>query len=220
MSATPRTRMFDCREIAALIAASPCPWWCAFIELSVTTGMRIDEVLRLHASDVCDTTLSVRVTSDAVGAPGDTELVTLRRWLPAHRERVVPIPASAMRSLTRLRSERPGDSHVFVPDWKLDQLWSRIVTASPVTTNHLSPGLPAWFRMIQRRARHVLAREWGLPLAEVAWTDRSVASLRFTAACQMAERLTPRELAAQLGCASTASVAFFYRENFAERGAE
>jgi integrase len=202
---------FTSAELDALVAASPCLWWRAFVELSAATGLRVQEALRLHASDVCERTLSVRVTSDPVDAFGDTEHVTLRRWHPPHQERTVPVPSAVIQTLTRLRSERPDDSHVFIPDWKLDQLWPRLVSQSPVTSDNLCPRLASWFRMIQRRARLVLARSFNRPLADISWSERTIGSLRVTAAFRLAETLTPEELATRLGCPTTKSVAAFYR---------
>lgn len=197
---------FTSDELSALKTAAPCCWWQGFIELSATTGLRVQECLRLHWTDVCERTHSVRVTSDPVDSFGDTEYVTLRRWLPHHQERVVELPLAVVQTLSRLRSEQPNDSHVFVPDWKLHQLWARIVSRSPVTTDHLCPGLAYCFRMIQRRARLALARSRQHRLAEVEWRERPVASLRTTAAVRLAEQLGPRELAARLGCGPNASV--------------
>ncbi len=204
------TQAFSPEELDALIAAAPCLWWRAFIELSAATGLRVQEALRLHTTDVCRRTLSVRITSVPPDAFGDSEQVTLRRWLPIHQDRTVPVPCAVMRSLTRLRSERPDDSHTFVPDWKLDQLWCRIVSGSPVAADHLCPGIAACFRMIQRRARLVLARRSARPLSEVEWQTRPVGSLRITAAVRLAEELSPHELAERLGCASVRTVARFY----------
>lgn len=199
-------KAFTCDELSALRTAAPCCWWRGFIELSATTGLRVQECLRLHWTDVCERTHSVRVTSDPVDSFGDTEHVTLRRWLPHHQERVVELPLAVVHILGQLRSERPNDSHVFVPDWKLNQLWPRIVSRSPVTTDHLCPGIASCFKMIQRRARLALARSRQLRLAEVEWLERPVASLRITAATRLAEHVGPSELAARLGCAGSASV--------------
>lgn len=206
---TPSPDPFSAAELDALVTAAPCLWWQAFIELSAATGLRVQEALRLHATDVCERTFSVRVTSDPVDGLGDTEHVTLRRWLPSHEERVLPVPPDVMRTLARFRSERPGDLHVFVPDWKLDQLWTRIVSRSPVTTNHLCPGIASCFRMIQRRARLVLARRAACPLTEVEWRNRTIGSLRDTAAARLAATFDARDLAAWLGCAGPGSVTRF-----------
>jgi hypothetical protein len=210
---------FSAAELDALVSAAPCLWWRAFTELSVAAGLRVQEVLRLHATDVCERTLSVRITSVPVDGFGETEHVTLRRWLPHHHERVIEVPSSVMGTLARLRSERLNDSHVFVPDWKLDQLWIRIVSNSPVTADHMCPGIAPCFRMIQRRARLVLARTLQCPLAEVEWQQRPLASLRVTAAARLADRLGPSELASCLGYAGPASVASILSHIQTTRGA-
>lgn len=211
MRPTPfRVLPFSPEELDALVAAAPCLWWRAFIDLSGSTGLRAQEALRLHTSDVCEQTLSVRITSDPPDAFGGPEELTLRRRLPVHQERIVPAPPNVIGTLTRLRSERPEDSHVFVPDWKLDQLWLRLVSHSQVTTDHLCPGIAAHFRMIQRRARLVLARRSARPLSALEWRDRPIGSLRITAAVRLAEELSPHELAERLGCAGVRAVARFY----------
>lgn len=193
-----------------MLSASPCHWWKAFIRIAVGTGLRVDEILRLHESDVHERTLSVRITSDPVSMPGSEQAVSLRRWMPTHRERALPIEADVMTSILCLRTERPTDDYVFVPDWKLDQLWLRASGGQPLSTDLLSPGLTSWFLMIQRRARLLLARDEGLPISEVRWIPRGIQALRTTAICRLAEQLQPRELTAHLGYSSVRSVRRFY----------
>jgi len=202
--------VFTQHEVAAMIRAAPCLWWKAFIELAVSTGLRTVEILRLHASDLDAKTLSVRVTSDPTGLAADPEQVTLRCSMPLHRERTVSIDAAVMRTLSRLRSERSTDSHIFVPDWKLDQLWPRIVTGEPLTSELLSPDLGKWFQMTQRRARLVLAKDAGVPVSQTRWRHRSLRALRATAIRRLAVGLPPSSLAEHLGYAAAQSVLRFY----------
>ena len=211
--------MFSAAEMDALVSAAPYLWWRAFIELSAATGLRVQEALCLHATDICERTLSVRITSDPVDGFGEAEVLTLRRKLPLHHERVVEVPSSVMRTLLQLRSERPNDTHVFVPNWKLSQLWLLIDTGSVITTHDICPSISSCFRMIQRRARLVLARTRHVPIAEVAWQERPLASLRVTAAARLAEHLGPSELASRLGCAGPASVSSILSHIQTTRGA-
>lgn len=210
MSGTTQTLTFTLTEVEAMTRAAPCLWWQAFIELAVSSGLRTGEILRLHATDVDERTLSVRVTTDTLASSHDTEQVTLRRWMPQYRERIVPIESVVMRTLVQFQSKRSPDSHVFVPDWKVNQLWPRIVTGESLTTEHLCPGFSSWFRLVQRRARHSLANTHGVALTDIAWPHRSVTALRTTAILQLAERLAPTALAEHLGCPSVQSVLQYY----------
>jgi integrase len=196
--------------VSALVSASPCHWWTAFIRIAVATGLRVNEILRLHESDVHERTRSLRITSDPIPTTGSEQTVSLRRWMPTHRERVLPLASDVMASILCLRAERPTDEYVFVPDWKLDQLWLRANGGEPLSIDLLSPGLAAWFLMIQRRARLLLARDEGLPMSEVRWIPRGIQALRTTAICRLAEQLQPRELAEHLGYSSVRSVRRFY----------
>jgi integrase len=201
---------FTVEEVAAMVCSTPSLWWRAFIELSVCTGLRVDEMLRLHTSDIDERTLSVRITSDPTDDDGDGEHATLRRWLPPYQERSVPVDAAVMRTLARLRSEHPDHSYVFVPDWMLDELWTRLAAEEPLAPNQLCPRLGAWFAMIQRRARVTLARERNAPLAATGWPRRTIHALRTTALLRLSACMRPEQLAEHAGNASAYSVRSFY----------
>lgn len=201
---------FTAEEVAAMVRSTPSLWWKAFIELSVCTGLRVGEVLRLYTSDIDERTLSVRITSDPTDDDGDGVHATLRRWLPPHQERSVPIDATVMRTLARLRSEHPDDSHIFVPDWMLDELWTRLAAEESLAPNQLCPRLGPRFVMIQRRARVTLARERSAPLAATEWPRRTIHALRTTALLRLSACMSPEELAEHAGNASASSVRGFY----------
>jgi integrase len=196
-------RLFSRDEQDALIAASNSLWWQAFIRLMTTSGLRVQEALRLHSTDVDRLTSSIRVTADPINTDASEGEVSLRQWIAPHRERVVPVRPEVMGAIELLRGERPEDSHVFVPDWKLDQLWPRITASERLTAEHLCPGIRVWFNMIQRRARLCLARKSGVRLVDLHWEPRGLSFLRETAIQELAGHMPPKELATLLGLASS-----------------
>lgn len=190
---------FSPREIQTMIAAAPSPWWQAFLRLMTTSGLRVQEALRLHRSDLDERTLSVRVTSDPTDDMADENMISLRRWIPPSQERAIPVEPAVMDALARLCAEEPDHRHVFVPDWRLDQLWSRIVAGIPLSTTALAPRLPDWFTMVQRRARVTIAKREGARLESIAWNIRPLSALRGTAISRLCAALAPCEAAERLG---------------------
>lgn len=205
-----RQMTFSDQEVESLVQASPSVWWDAFIRLSVASGLRVQEILRLYDSDIDPSTISVRVTAVPIDYEHEDHPHDLRQPLPVHRERVVPVDENTMDALVHLLDECPPDSHVFVPSWKLNQLWFRLHDGEPLSADHLCPKLAAGFRMVQRRAMLNLARDRQITLAQVQWAMRPVSSLRWTAIKRLSAELTPRKLAERLGMANTASILAFY----------
>lgn len=210
MARPSHAEVFTLSEVEAMIAVAPCPWWRAFIAIAASSGLRTGEILRLHESDLDERTRSVRITADPNQVVTNRDRLTLRRWMPAFRERTVPIHAPVMRALQELRAERPTDAYVFVPDWKVENLWSRIMSAEVLTCEMLSPRLSEWFQMIQRSARAATARERSQSLSATHWPRRGLRALRTTAIHRLARRLSPRSLADHLGYASVQPVLRFY----------
>jgi integrase len=196
--------------LEALALAAPCTWWRAFLALATSSGMRVQEMLRLHRTDCDARSLSARVTSDAIEISSDDDLVSLRQWMPPQRERSIPLNAAVMRSIESLCAERPCESYVFVPDWKCDQLWRHAASGQSLTTEMLCPGLNLWFQMIQRRVRAALARKRGVPLASVHWPCRGVRALRATAVMCLAKQMKPKELAEYLGVSHAGTIRQYY----------
>lgn len=212
------TATFTDDELEALTLAAPCTWWRVFLALATSSGMRLQEMLRLHRTDCDGRSLSARVTSDPIEISSDDDVVSLRQRMPPQRERSIPLNAAVMRSIESLCAERPGESYVFVPDWKCDQLWIHATAGQSLTTEMLCPGLHLWFQMIQRRARAALARKRGIPLANVHWPQRGVRALRVTAAMRLAKQLKPKELAEYLGVSHAGSIRQYYDITAVARG--
>jgi integrase len=205
-----RHMTFSDEEVEAMVRAAPSVWWDAFIRLSVASGLRVQEILRLYDSDIDPSTISVRVTAAPIDYEHEDHPHDLRRPLPVHRERVVPVDENTMYALVHLLDECPPDSHVFVPSWKLNQLWFRLQDGEPLSIAHLCPQLGPGFRMVQRRAVLQHAQSSQVTLAQVYWPTRPVASLRATAIKRLSHILSPRKLAERLGLASTTSILSLY----------
>lgn len=206
----PNPDWFADAEAAAMLRSAHELWWRAFIELALASGLRVNEQLRLHWSDIDPRTSAVRVTSEPVVDPVNSDAVTLRTPLPPHRERFVPIQGHAMKALDALRADRPEDTHVFVPEWMLDRLWTRIVAGERLTPDALAPRINGCFRRVQRLARHALASALNLPLNRVSWRPRPLDVLRHTYAQRASRLVPPSTLKELLGYASVRPVLPYY----------
>lgn len=206
----PNPDWFTGAEAAAMLRSAHGLWWRAFIELALASGLRVNEQLRLHWSDIDRRTSAVRVTSEPVVDPVNSDAVTLRTPLPPHRERFVPIQSHALKALDALRADRPDDTHVFVPEWMLDRLWTRIVAGERLTPDVLAPRIGDCFKNAQRLARHALASDLNLPLSRVLWRPRPLDALRQTYARRASRLVSPRTLKELLGYASLSPVLRYY----------
>ena len=195
----PRTTLaFSPIEIASMVEATPSAWWGAFITLGVSTGLRVSEMLWLAWSDIDHHARSVIVTSRPALAT-DTDEQVVRPTLPVFRERIVPIPAETLAAIDRHRRTADPGSMVFVPDWKLDQLWPFLVPGSSVSSDRLAPGIAPHFRYVQRFARLSLARRIDESIEQVHWVVRPLSALRSTYAIHAAARNPPDQVAEYLG---------------------
>ncbi len=195
------TKAFSPVEVEAMIAAAPCPWWRSLIYLGTSMGLRTTEVLWLAWSDVDFAARAVNVTCEPVPcADGGDEIP--RPSLPLHRRRIVSLTPAATAALTELRDQRVRGSMVFIPDWKIDQLWLDIHAHHTLRPDRIAPGLYDYFRYIQRCARLRLARRLGIELADVRWPYRPILALRNTYSATLARELGASERAGNdsVGC--------------------
>lgn len=204
-------------EVEALLAASTCPWWGSMIQLGVSTGMRTTEALWLAWADCDFATMAITLTCEPVSSDAGGEEIP-RPELSLHRRRIVPMSSHAADSLRELRDRNSRGALVFIPDWKIDQLWLDIHAGHPLRPERLAPGLHEYFRYIQRRARLRLARRLGIELAEVRWTYRPLSALRNTYAVTLARELRPTELAGNLGVARIRDVLGYFDATSATTG--
>lgn len=209
MSTPHHTKAFSPVEVEAMTAAAPCPWWRSLIHLGTSMGLRTTEVLWLAWSDVDFAARAVNVTCEPVPCTDGGDEIP-RPSLPLHRRRIVPLTAAATAALTELRDQRVRGSMVFIPDWKIDQLWLDIHAHHSLRPDRIAPGLYDYFRHIQRCARLWLARRLGIELAEVQWPYRPLSALRNTYAITLARELQPREHAAHLGVARVRDVLGYF----------
>lgn len=212
---------FNEREVAALISASPTPWWAAFVHLGTQSGLRVCEMLRLQWSDVNPMTVSVRVDESPFSMNENEEHVTLHAAYTPHQHRVVPIPNAVFETLAAIRASRPKDRYVFIPAWRVEQLWPRLVTGMPLVSEDLAPNLNAWFQMVQRGAHLMLANQLGKPLVNTPWPRRRLGALRETYAISTSRLVPPSRLKELLGHSTVRPVLRYYDLDVvrAERGA-
>lgn len=205
-------------EIDALLAAAPCPWWRAFISLGVNCGLRVREALWLAWEDIDSSAAAMTITSAPVvdGAGGDT---IHRPLLPLHAERVIAIPEDVATHLQRLRNHVDNAPLVFLPPWKIDQLWLDLGIESCIPLDRLAPGIHRDFRRIQRFARLRKAQRAGTAFDQTCWEARPLSSLRHSFIHTACRTMTRDELTEHLGLGSVRSLGRFCAEPEAEAAA-
>lgn len=206
-----RTRplpVFSSVEVAAILAATPSRWWHAFITLGVSCGLRVDEALWLAWSDIDFRTMAISITSRPVSTGVD--LPALPRPMRAvHRERVVPLSESAADAIVQFRDVADPGPLVFVPHWRLENLWTDLSDPTSIKPGQLAPALYDGFRFVQRFARLELARRLDATLDQIQWPVRPLVALRNTFAVRVAEKLPPARLAEALGVREVSAVEKF-----------
>jgi integrase len=206
-------------EVEVLIAAAPCPWWRSMIQLGVSMGLRTTEALWLAWSDFDFAAGAATVACEPVPSTVGGDDIP-RPSLALHRRRIVPLTAAAIAALTELRDQGAPGSMVFIPNWKIDQLWLDIHADHSLRPDRIAPGLYDYFRYIQRCARLRLARRLGIELTEVRWPYRPLSALRNTYAVTLASETRPAELAAHLGVARIRDVLGYFEIAAAATGGE
>lgn len=178
-------------------------------------------MLRLQWSDVDTMTVSVRVDENTLSMNENEEHVTLHAAYTPHQHRVVPIQDAVFKTLNVLRASRPKDRYLFIPEWRIEQLWPQLMMGKPLRSEELAPNLNAWFQMVQREAQLVLARRLGEPLKKTPWSRRRLGALRETYAVNTSRLVTPSRLKELLGHSSVRTVLRYYDLDVvrSERGA-
>lgn len=196
---------FSPMEIDALLAAAPCPWWRAFISIGANCGLRVRETLWLSWEDFDSSAAAITIScTPVVGEPGGDQIH--RPWIPPHAERVIAIPRDAASDLRRLRDHADNSPLVFLPPWKIDQLWLDLAIDSCIPLDRLAPGIRRDFQRIQRSARLRKSQHAGSSFGQTRWNTRPLSALRHSFIRAASHTMPPEDLAKQLGLASARSL--------------
>ncbi|MCC6678946.1 MAG: tyrosine-type recombinase/integrase [Phycisphaerales bacterium] len=209
MTTAPSITTFSGIEVASMLDATPSAWWRAFIQLGVSTGLRVTEELWLSWNDVDFTAKAIVVAGSPVADPESSWEIPRPR-ISIHRERVVPLTSEASAALLLLREHADVGALVFVPDWRVEEIWPDISSSLRVSSSRLVPDIEQHFRWVQRLAPLGLARRLDVELDAIRWAARPLSALRATYAAKAARSVPPRELAERLGYACIQPVLRFY----------
>ncbi|MBK9187732.1 MAG: hypothetical protein IPM33_02135 [Phycisphaerales bacterium] len=205
MSNSERLDDFSPVELRALIAAATCPWWQALIALSANCGLRVRESLWLAWEDIDLSAAATTITSaPVVGESGGD--VVVRPLMSSHAERVIAITQDTASDLRRLRDHADNSPFVFLPPWKIDQLWLDLGIESCIPLDRLAPGIRRDFQRIQRSARLRKSQHAGNSFGQTRWNTRPLSALRHSFIRAASHTMQPEELAKHLGLASARSL--------------
>lgn len=196
---------FSPMEIDALLAAAPCPWWRAFSSIGANCGLRVRETLWLAWEDFDSSAAAITITSaPIVGDSGGDPIV--RPLVSPHAERVIAIPRDAASDLRRLRDHADNSPFVFLPPWKIDQLWLDLAIDSCIPLDRLAPGISRDFQKIQRVACLRASQHAGSSFDQTRWNTRPLSALRHSFIRAASHTMPPEDLAKHLGLASARSL--------------
>lgn len=210
--------MFDCEEIAALLAASSCPWWRAFISIGANCGLRVRETLWLAWEDIDLSAAAITITSTPVVAESGGDAI-VRPLMSPYADRVIATSRETASDLRRLRDHVDNSPFVFLPPWKIDQLWFDLGIESRIPLDRLAPGIRRDFRRIQRLARLRKSQHAGTTLDQTRWNPRPLSALRHSFIRTESQTVPPEVLAEHLGLASPRSLRRCRNEPEAEAAA-
>ncbi len=215
-------RIYRREEVEAMIEVAPTSWWKALIELAYTSGLREGELLNLRWLDVNFDAAEVRVAPKKAGTfavAGGT--FPILAWdAKDYESRTIPIPATVVARLQRLKAKSGGSEYVFLSLKRLAAIRQYMAEhdgqlhPSYKLVNNLLRDL----KQIQDDARRHLAKQTGDD--EYAWEERTFHDLRRTFGSDQAPFLAIHELKALMGHSSISTTQMYYlapSENLAER---
>ena len=204
-------RIFTPAEVAAMIEAAPDLWWRAFLRLAFTTGLRLGELLNLTWDDIDVAGGQVIVSAKRAKSPESGDFL-LAFSSKAHQERRVPLHTDAAEALQRLRLKAGASPYVFLTLDRLAVLARRkdvrARTQPPafaLVNNYLRD-----YKMIQAKARAMMATARDVELEAVAWNVGSIHDIRKTYGTRMAQHVKIHELQRLMGHSSITTTADFY----------
>jgi integrase len=167
-------RIFTPAEEAAIIRAaktmphkdSPAVWWIAYLRLSFSTGLRLDEALNLTWEDIDLDGRTVHVRPKK-GKGGN-----MLEWRPKSKKGIRSVPTLTAEAVTALKALRDSSDnpYVFIDAARLAKLSSMNGDGKRHETR---PNMLRDFQRIQKRAgiskpgtHHDIRKSWGTRMAD------------------------------------------------------
>ena len=205
-------RIYSHDEVDAMVEAAPDAWWATFIRLAFTSGLRVGETLNLHWSDIDEDAGTVTVSAKRAGTftASGSSFPILAFSCKSHRERQAPLLPEVAKLLQRLKMKSGGSVYPFLSLNRLAILAATQDTTQEIPANKLVNNLLRRFRIIQTRARAILADRRGVVLAEVEWRIGNLHDFRKSFGTHMAHHVSMAELMKLMGHASITTTADYY----------
>ncbi len=202
---TRQKRIFELYEIDAMVKVAPTVWWRAFIQLSYTSGLRLNELLHLQWRDVDFTGQSVTVVgkeAEDFQAPDGTTYRTLS-WSPkTHERRSVPIPETTVAKLSQMRAISDESPYCFVSLDRLTALETKQRSGILRERFEVVNNVLRDFKVIQRHAAEALEAE--------DWVTGTVHDLRRSYGTRMADVVPMHVLMKWMGHSDISVTATYY----------
>ena len=177
------SRIFEAHEIDAMIETAPDGWWVLFLRLLVTSGLRLNEALHLRWEDVDldGGTVTVRRHQAGTFTVDGTEYPLLAWSAKAKASyRTIPLPAETVTALRRHKLKAGRSAYVFLDLPRLAALDSKMKAGTWRPNSELVNNALRNFKVMQRKARALLAKRSRLPVDEIDWREGCIHDLRDT----------------------------------------
>lgn len=173
-------RIFTTAEADAMIAATDDPWWKVLIRTAITSGLRKDELLNLHWSDIDESANTITVQpkgAEAYDIGGRSYSTWAWFGKASCSYRVIPIADETVEALQRLRLKSGGSPYVFIGLRRLAQIQRHLTDGKLPLKFDLVPNMLRDFRRIQAKAE--AAMNATCPAGQpVRWKVGSIHDLR------------------------------------------
>ena len=177
------SRIFSAEEINAMLAVCPTDWWICFLRLLTTSGLRLNEALHLRWEHVDFEAGMVRVSrQDAGRFTVDGQEYPLLPWTAKAKAsyREIPLPDETIAELRRWKVKAGKSAYLFVTLERLRTIDHHRQAGTLRGDYELCNNVLRNFKVIQTRARKLLAERREVKIDKVPWRVGCIHDLRDT----------------------------------------
>ncbi len=177
------SRIFSAGEINAMLAVCPTDWWICFLRLLSTSGLRLNEALHLRWEHVDFEAGLVRVSrQDAGRFTVDGREYPLLPWTAKAKAsyREIPLPDETVAELRRWKVKAGKSAYLFVTLARLSLIDRHRQAGTLRGDYELCSNVLRQFKVIQTRARKLLAEQREVKIDKVPWRVGCIHDLRDT----------------------------------------
>ncbi len=159
-------RIYSPQEIEAMVKAARTLWWKVFITLAATSGLRLQELLHLHWTDIDFDRGFVTVSAkraETFKTKSGEECPIVEWSAKTHQERSVPVQNDTLNLVRQFKQQSDGSPYIFLSLDRLVRIDQRSMLNGRPSAPKVLNNLLRDFKVIQRRAaRNASVKDWRL----------------------------------------------------------